>query len=57
MEWKARATIFGKRITLRQVADSIDGIAVGLSVDGGLVVETESGQRVWYAGDVIIAQQ
>ena len=57
MEWKARATIFGKRITLRQVADSIDGIAVGLSVDGGLVVETESGRRVFYAGDVTITQQ
>jgi BirA family biotin operon repressor/biotin-[acetyl-CoA-carboxylase] ligase len=57
MEWKARATIFGKRITLRQAADSIDGIAVALSVDGGLVVETESCQRVFYAGDVTIAQR
>ena len=31
MEWKARATIFGKRITLTQAADVIDGIAIALA--------------------------
>jgi len=56
-EWKARATIFGKRITLTQAADVIDGIAINLAADGGLVVETETGQRVFHAGDVTIAQQ
>jgi BirA family transcriptional regulator, biotin operon repressor / biotin---[acetyl-CoA-carboxylase] ligase len=55
-EWKARTTIFGKRITLTQAADVIDGIAVNLAADGGLVVETETGQRVFHAGDVTIAQ-
>jgi BirA family biotin operon repressor/biotin-[acetyl-CoA-carboxylase] ligase len=57
MEWKARAKIFGKRITLTQAADVIDGIAITLASDGGLVVETEIGQRVFHAGDVTIARQ
>ena len=56
MEWKARATIFGERITLTQAADVIDGIAIGLAPDGGLVVETETCQRVFHAGDVTIAK-
>lgn len=57
MEWKARATIFGKRITLTQTADVIDGIAIALAADGGLVVETETCQRVFHAGDVTLAEQ
>ena len=57
MEWKARASIFGERITLTQAADVIDGIAIGLAPDGGLVVETETCQRVFHAGDVTIAKQ
>jgi BirA family biotin operon repressor/biotin-[acetyl-CoA-carboxylase] ligase len=56
MEWKERATIFGKRITLTQASGVIDGIAIALAADGGLVVETESCQRVFHAGEVTIAQ-
>jgi BirA family biotin operon repressor/biotin-[acetyl-CoA-carboxylase] ligase len=56
MEWKARATIFGKRITLTQAANVIDGIAIALAHDGGLVVETRTGQRIFHAGDVTIAK-
>jgi len=56
MEWDARATILGKRITLTQAADVIEGIAITLAADGGLVVETETGQRVFHAGDVTIAK-
>jgi BirA family biotin operon repressor/biotin-[acetyl-CoA-carboxylase] ligase len=57
LEWKARSKIFGKRITLTQNADVINGIAVALADDGGLIVETESGRRVCYAGDVTFAKQ
>jgi BirA family biotin operon repressor/biotin-[acetyl-CoA-carboxylase] ligase len=56
-EWKARATIFGKRITLTQAAEVTNGIAINLAADGGLVVETETGQHVFHAGDVTLAQQ
>ena len=57
MEWKARATIFGRRITLTQAAEIIDGIAINLAADGGLVVETGTCQRTFHAGDVTIAKQ
>lgn len=56
-EWKERATIFGKRITVTQSASVIDGIANDLAADGGLVVETKSGQRVFHAGEVTLAAQ
>jgi BirA family transcriptional regulator, biotin operon repressor / biotin---[acetyl-CoA-carboxylase] ligase len=56
-EWKARTTIFGKRVTLVQDAHAIDGIAVNLAADGGLIVETKTGRRVFYAGDVTLAKQ
>ena len=52
MEWKARAAVFGKRIKLSQTANVIEGIAIALADDGGLIVETGSGQRVFHAGDV-----
>jgi BirA family biotin operon repressor/biotin-[acetyl-CoA-carboxylase] ligase len=57
MEWKARATMFGRRIALTQDADIIDGIAIALAPDGGLVVKTETCQRVFHAGDVTITRQ
>jgi BirA family transcriptional regulator, biotin operon repressor / biotin---[acetyl-CoA-carboxylase] ligase len=57
MEWKERAAIFGKRIALTQDAHVIDGIAITLSTDGGLVVETETGRCVFFAGDVIVMNQ
>jgi BirA family transcriptional regulator, biotin operon repressor / biotin---[acetyl-CoA-carboxylase] ligase len=57
MEWKARATIFGQRISLTQGTEVIDGTAIDLAPDGGLLVETGTGRRVFYAGDVTLAKQ
>ncbi len=57
MEWKTRATMFGKRMSLTQAAEIIDGIAIALAADGGLVVETETCQRVFHAGDVTFTRQ
>jgi BirA family biotin operon repressor/biotin-[acetyl-CoA-carboxylase] ligase len=51
-EWKARAAIFGKQIKLAQTANIIEGVAITLADDGGLIVKTESGLRVFHAGDV-----
>jgi len=56
MEWKARATLFGKRITLTQAAAVTNGIANDLAPDGGLIVETKTGQHVFYAGEVTLAK-
>jgi BirA family transcriptional regulator, biotin operon repressor / biotin---[acetyl-CoA-carboxylase] ligase len=56
-EWKARTTIFGKRIKLTIADDVIQGVALGLASDGGLVVETKSRQRVFYAGDVTLINE
>ncbi len=54
MEWKSRATIFGKRVSLTQAAEIINGVAISLADDGGLVIETETGKRVFHAGDVAL---
>jgi BirA family transcriptional regulator, biotin operon repressor / biotin---[acetyl-CoA-carboxylase] ligase len=56
-EWKARTTLFGKRIMLTQTTNIIDGVAIDLASDGGLVVETKTGQRVFHAGDVTLAKK
>jgi biotin-(acetyl-CoA carboxylase) ligase len=56
MEWKARATLFGKRITLTQAAAVTNGIANDLAPDGGLIVETKAGRHVFYAGEVTLAK-
>jgi BirA family biotin operon repressor/biotin-[acetyl-CoA-carboxylase] ligase len=55
-EWKARAALIGKRIKLTQTANIIEGVAIALADDGGLIVETGSGQRVFHAGDVTIVK-
>jgi len=56
-EWKTRAAIFGKQITLTQSSEVISGTAIALAADGGLVVETKTDRRVFYAGDVTLAKQ
>jgi BirA family biotin operon repressor/biotin-[acetyl-CoA-carboxylase] ligase len=56
-EWKARAAIFGKQIKLTLANDVIQGVALGLASDGGLIVETNSQQRVFYAGDVSLIHE
>jgi BirA family transcriptional regulator, biotin operon repressor / biotin---[acetyl-CoA-carboxylase] ligase len=56
-EWKKRATLFGKQITLTQAGVVSEGIAIDLAPDGGLVVETKTGTQVFYAGDVTLAQK
>ncbi len=53
-EWRVRTTIFGKQITISQAGELLNGRAIALSADGGLVIATPDGQRVCYAGDVIL---
>lgn len=51
-EWKTHSTMFDKFITLTQAGEEIHGRAIALAADGGLVLTTPDGQRVYYAGDV-----
>jgi BirA family biotin operon repressor/biotin-[acetyl-CoA-carboxylase] ligase len=51
-EWKARTTIFGKQITLIQGDDKLQGCATGITTDGGLLIATPEGERVFYTGDI-----
>lgn len=53
-EWKERCTMFGKPITITQGPISTTGIALELSSDGGLVVETSNGIKTIHAGDVTL---
>jgi BirA family biotin operon repressor/biotin-[acetyl-CoA-carboxylase] ligase len=54
--WKSHAVIFGKQISLTQAGKEIDGCAIALTDDGGLIVETAAGQQVFYAGDVTLTK-
>jgi BirA family biotin operon repressor/biotin-[acetyl-CoA-carboxylase] ligase len=51
-EWKARASIFGREIVLIQAGNKIEGKAVSLMEDGGLVILTSEGNKVFYSGDI-----
>lgn len=53
-DWKSRCFMFGKPITVARPHDQVSGTAVGLSEDGGLIIETNQGKSVVYAGDVSI---
>jgi len=51
-EWNSRCTMFGRRVALESADRPVAGIAVGLSPDGGLVLQTSEGERVVHAGDI-----
>jgi len=53
-EWNSRCTMFGKKITVLQHDQRLDGSAVGLSSEGGLILETAKGIETVFAGDVTI---
>lgn len=51
-DWTSRCTMFGREVTVAQNDDLVTGKAVGLKEDGGLVLQTPSGPRTIYAGDI-----
>jgi BirA family transcriptional regulator, biotin operon repressor / biotin---[acetyl-CoA-carboxylase] ligase len=55
-EWKVRATMIGKEITLTQASEEIHGRVVALADDGGLLLSTPDGEHTYYAGDVTVIQ-
>ncbi|MBI3006344.1 MAG: biotin--[acetyl-CoA-carboxylase] ligase [Ignavibacteriales bacterium] len=54
--WNAKCTMFGKPVTVSSAHDRFSGKALGLSSDGGLMIETSGGTSIVYAGDVSISQ-
>jgi BirA family biotin operon repressor/biotin-[acetyl-CoA-carboxylase] ligase len=53
-EWKSRSSIFGKDITVMQMDKEIQGRAVRLDNDGGLVLNCEGTEIKVLSGDVTI---
>lgn len=53
-DWNAHCTMFGKPVRVVKSHETLSGTAVGLSPEGGLVVETSKGKSTVYAGDVSI---
>ena len=53
--WKDRCTTIGQDVSVRYGDESFRGKAIGLSDDGGLIVETADGLRTVFAGDVTLA--
>jgi len=53
-EWNSRCSMFGKTISVLQHDHRLDGSAVGLSSEGGLILKTQKGIETVFAGDVTI---
>jgi len=53
--WNSKCTMFGRPVTVERAHDRLSGKAVGLSSDGGLMIETSSGTSTVYAGDVTVS--
>jgi len=53
-EWTQRCSMFGKTITVQEHDSTVSGVASRLHQDGGLVITTEQGERIIYAGDVTV---
>jgi BirA family transcriptional regulator, biotin operon repressor / biotin---[acetyl-CoA-carboxylase] ligase len=53
-EWIGRCTMFGKPVTVQEQDHTVSGIARRLNHDAGLVIETGTGLKTVYAGDVSV---
>ncbi len=51
-EWTSRCNMFGKTVKVLQHENAIEGTALRLNHDAGLVISTDSGTFTVYAGDV-----
>ncbi len=54
--WMDRCTTFGRSVQVRGGGPAIDGTALGLSDDGGLLVQHGDRMTTVYAGDVTISE-
>ncbi|MBP6672005.1 MAG: biotin--[acetyl-CoA-carboxylase] ligase [Bacteroidetes bacterium] len=57
-DWKLKALLFGKKITVLESEFSYSAVAVDIAEDGGLIIQTEDGEKKKIlAGDVSLAYQ
>ncbi|MFZ4620062.1 MAG: biotin--[acetyl-CoA-carboxylase] ligase [Bacteroidota bacterium] len=55
-DWKLKALLFGKKITVLESEFSYSAMAVDVADDGGLIIQTEDGEKKKiFAGDVSLA--
>jgi BirA family transcriptional regulator, biotin operon repressor / biotin---[acetyl-CoA-carboxylase] ligase len=53
-EWTKRCTMFGKGVNVQQHEHMIEGTALRLNHDGGLVISANGREQTVYAGDVTL---
>jgi len=57
-DWKMKALLFGKKITVLESEFSFPAIALDVAEDGSLIIQTEDGEKKnIYAGEVSLAYQ
>lgn len=57
-DWKMKALLFGKQITVSESEVSFTATAIDVAEDGSLLIETDNGQRRnLFAGDVQVANR
>ncbi|MDB4743630.1 biotin--[acetyl-CoA-carboxylase] ligase [Planctomicrobium sp.] len=55
-EWRQHCFLTGKRISIDDSQHEVAGQCLGIDDDGGLVLQTESGQRKFLAGSVTVLE-
>ena len=53
-EWTKRCLMFGKGVKVQQHDHTIEGTALRLNNDGGLIISSSGGELAVYAGDVTL---
>jgi BirA family transcriptional regulator, biotin operon repressor / biotin---[acetyl-CoA-carboxylase] ligase len=53
-EWTKRCLMFGKSVRIQQHDHAIEGTALRLNNDGGLIISSSGGEQAIYAGDVTL---
>lgn len=55
-DWRSTADISGKHLHIWTDQEEIDGIAIGIADDGGLIVDTKQGRKTYYSADVRVRE-
>ena len=53
-EWTKRCLMFGKSVKVQQHDHTMEGTALRLNHDGGLIISSSGGEQIVYAGDVTL---
>jgi BirA family biotin operon repressor/biotin-[acetyl-CoA-carboxylase] ligase len=55
-QWLSRSTMINRTISVSQHGNTISGVVKGLSLDGGLILQTNESEQTVIAGDVAVLQ-